>query len=91
MVTPLRVANLSRTPLRIGKTKIPRDGSLATVDLDDPEVRRCLLQFKGLWVAYPPYWHSGTGVPSDAVGSDGDFYLDTATTNIYMKEGGSWA
>ena len=35
-------------------------------------------------------WLSGSGVPSSLTGNVGDFYLDTATTNIYKKAVGAW-
>lgn len=38
-----------------------------------------------------PVWHSGSGVPSSDIGKDGDFYLDTATKDIYFKDSGVWA
>jgi hypothetical protein len=35
---------------------------------------------------------NGTGAPSDAIGNDGDFYVDTATHQLYgPKTGGHWA
>lgn len=30
-------------------------------------------------------WRVGTGAPSDAVGRNGDYYLDEATSNVYLK------
>lgn len=36
-------------------------------------------------------WFTGTGAPDDATGSDGDFYVDTATQLVYTKGGGTWA
>ena len=33
---------------------------------------------------------TGTGVPSDALGANGDFYLDNATGNYYTKAAGTW-
>ncbi len=35
-------------------------------------------------------WHYGNGTPSQALGKDGDLYLDYATWNVYTKDGGSW-
>ena len=90
MPNVLRITNLSRTPLRVGTQRIPTDGSLVVVDLEDPEVRHALLQYKGLWVSCPPYWHAGSGVPSNELGSNGDFYLDKITSDIYMKENETW-
>lgn len=34
--------------------------------------------------------HTGTGVPSDVLGENGDFYLDNATGNYYTKAAGAW-
>lgn len=36
-------------------------------------------------------WRNGSGAPSDSLGVDGDYYLDTATDNVYAKSAGSYA
>lgn len=35
-------------------------------------------------------WLSGSGAPGSSTGADGDYYLDTATYDIYKKTSGSW-
>ena len=35
-------------------------------------------------------WYVGSGVPSDAVGNNGDLYLRSSNGNVYQKETGSW-
>lgn len=35
-------------------------------------------------------WVVGTGVPPDALGVDGDLYLDSATNNVYQKVSGTY-
>jgi hypothetical protein len=35
-------------------------------------------------------WYSGDGIPSNSLGLDGDYYLDTSTSNVYLKENGVW-
>jgi len=35
-------------------------------------------------------WLSGTGVPASGIGKDGDYYLNTATGNVYAKASGAW-
>ena len=35
-------------------------------------------------------WHTGPGVPNNAVGIDGDFYLRTSNGDLYQKSGGVW-
>ena len=35
-------------------------------------------------------WLSGSGVPGAGIGDDGDFYLDTATGDVYTKTAGIW-
>lgn len=35
-------------------------------------------------------WYYGHGLPSDAVGKNGDLYLDIDTADVYAKENGSW-
>ena len=36
-------------------------------------------------------WHQGSGVPASSVGANGDFYLRTASGDVYRKSGGSWS
>ena len=36
-------------------------------------------------------WHDGTGVPAGGLGNNGDYYLDDATGNVYLKTSGAWA
>lgn len=36
-------------------------------------------------------WLSGSGVPASATGANGDFYLNTATSDVYKKTSGAWA
>ena len=36
-------------------------------------------------------WLAGRGDPADALGNDGDFYLDEATGRAWVKAGGSWS
>jgi hypothetical protein len=35
-------------------------------------------------------WYSGSGTPSSATGSDGDYYLETSTDDVFEKTSGSW-
>ena len=36
-------------------------------------------------------WHNGSGVPSDATGIDGDYYLNTANGDVYHRSAGSYS
>lgn len=36
-------------------------------------------------------WRSGSGTPSDALGHDGDFYLDADTGDVYERADGTYA
>ncbi len=36
-------------------------------------------------------WFNGSGVPSGAVGNNGDYYLNTDNDAVYQKSGGSWS
>ena len=36
-------------------------------------------------------WYNGTGVPSNSLGVDNDYYLDNATSNVYFKASGTWS
>ena len=35
-------------------------------------------------------WYHGIYPPSSSVGTDGDWYIDVATCNVYQKSNGSW-
>jgi hypothetical protein len=35
-------------------------------------------------------WYTGSGVPSNSTGIDGDFYLRTTTGDVYTKAAGTW-
>ena len=35
-------------------------------------------------------WYNGMGLPSNSLGSDGDYYLNDTNGNVYQKAGGSW-
>ena len=35
--------------------------------------------------------HSGSGAPSDSLGSNGDAYIDSASGSLYTKSGGVWS
>jgi len=35
-------------------------------------------------------WFTGSGAPSNAIGNDGDFYLNTSSADLYQKQSGSW-
>jgi len=35
-------------------------------------------------------WHSGSGVPADTLGNDGDFYINTSNNDYYTKVSGTW-
>lgn len=36
-------------------------------------------------------WYNGSGAPSGATGINGDYYLNTANSDVYYKSGGSWS
>jgi len=36
-------------------------------------------------------WRDGAGVPSNAVGADGDYYLNTTNGDVYKRSGGAYA
>lgn len=35
-------------------------------------------------------WHNGTGAPSNAIGVDGDYYINTVNDDVYIKTSGSY-
>jgi hypothetical protein len=36
-------------------------------------------------------WRNGTGAPSSGLGANGDYYLDDATGNVYLKASGAYS
>lgn len=36
-------------------------------------------------------WRSGSAAPDDALGNNGDFYLRTTNSDVYLKAGGTWS
>lgn len=36
-------------------------------------------------------WHNGPGAPASSLGSNGDFYLDTFSGDVFVKASGSWS
>jgi hypothetical protein len=38
-----------------------------------------------------PLWRSGTVAPSNSLGNNGDFYINTSTGDLYQKAGGAWS
>lgn len=36
-------------------------------------------------------WYNGSGAPSNALGADGDYYIDNSTSDVYTKVSGSWS
>ena len=70
-------------------------GTQPTLELDVtdkyPDTEQCgtVLNFKfGLPTATA--WCSGSGAPGSGTCSNGDYYLDLVTGNVYLKVGGSW-
>lgn len=35
-------------------------------------------------------WYNGSGAPTTSIGAEGDYYLDTDTGNVYVKESTGW-
>ncbi len=42
-------------------------------------------------IELPAKWHSGTSMPIDSFGANGDYFFDTEHEKIYLKENGSWS
>lgn len=50
--------------------------------------------YNGAWQAVAGSgtgWFNGAGVPAVTLGSNGNYYLDTATGNVYLKSAGAWS
>lgn len=50
-----------------------------------------LRQFVTLGGSSGSVWRTGSGAPSDALGANGDFYLNSANGDFYKKESGAYA
>jgi hypothetical protein len=54
-----------------------------------------LMVYNGAWEpvagAGGTIWFDGTGAPASGLGANGNWYLDVATGNVYLKTSGSWA
>lgn len=50
MATNITIKNVTRTPLRLNKTNIPRDGSPVLVDISDTRTLRDMYRHVGRWV-----------------------------------------
>jgi hypothetical protein len=54
-----------------------------------------LMVYNGTWNpvagAAGTIWFDGTGTPSSGLGANGNWYLDVATGNIWLKTSGTWA
>lgn len=61
----------------------------ATLWYDDSTARWRVWQTWAVGGSSSP-WRSGTGVPSNALGADGDFYLDETSGNYYQKQAGAY-
>lgn len=48
------------------------------------------LAYGGLTGSSGSVWRTGTGVPSNSLGVNGDFYIDTATNRVYTKAAGAY-
>jgi hypothetical protein len=50
--------------------------------------------YNGAWQALAvgsgTNWFNGSGAPASTLGNNGDYYLDTATGNVYLKTSGAW-
>jgi hypothetical protein len=55
----------------------------------------CLQYYNGAWLTLgaggSAGWWNGSGAPASTLGNNGDYYLNTANGNIYLKSSGSWA
>ncbi len=49
-----------------------------------------ILEVPGIQGRAGTYWRAGTGIPSNSLGLDGDFYVDKVTGDVYLKISGSY-
>ncbi|MBD3239746.1 MAG: hypothetical protein GF331_04115, partial [Chitinivibrionales bacterium] len=57
-----------------------REGTLAPVLLLTHDIAGAAAQ-----------WHSGSGAPAASLGSDGDYYVETLSGDVYARSGGAWS
>ncbi|HEX3817535.1 MAG TPA: hypothetical protein VHW03_04535 [Chthoniobacterales bacterium] len=60
-----------------------------TVAFPDPVIQSIVIE-EGLAGAPGSVWRNGSGVPSDSLGADGDYYLDDDAGNVYAKAAGAY-
>jgi hypothetical protein len=60
------------------------------VQIQSDMARLSIIRLSGVAGASGGVWRTGSGVPSDGLGEDGDFYIDTATNDFYERVGGGY-
>ena len=79
-----RIWTGSGTPAQAGVT-----GADSDFYVDNSGTGNLYYKSGGVWAVTAnvlgSQWHTGTGVPSDSLGVNGDMYLDTAAWNVYQK------
>jgi len=68
---------------------IEQDGDTDILLVEQPQVS--LLIAPGLQGAPGATWRAGSGAPSNSLGANGDFYLDSDTGDVYQRNAGVYA
>ncbi|MBD3241412.1 MAG: hypothetical protein GF331_12560 [Chitinivibrionales bacterium] len=66
------------------------DGLLATFDSKEGNLAPVILLTHDIESAAAK-WYNGSGAPAPSLGKDGDYYLETASGDVYAKSTGAWA
>ncbi len=73
-----------------GVALVSDDGLVATFDAKEGDLPPLVLLDHDLSEAAAA-WHSDAGAPGTTLGTNGDYYLDTDTGDLYAKEEGVWS
>jgi len=76
--------------VRGGTRPVPVAGADLIVPYDPITGSSIILHPDGTVTVIGMSWYSGSGAPSSGSGVNGDYYLNTATGDVYTKASGSW-
>ena len=73
--------------------EVPATGVTGLDEEDCPIAKRVngVVPESQLPPGYATIWRNGSGVPSDALGVDDDYYLNNDTGDVYKRSGGAYA
>lgn len=88
-----KLSNVQRTSSSFTSSLTATENGLLVFDTDDGKFYYWQFpNWKGIEAGSTTnVWRSGSGIPALGLGSDGDYYLDIATSNIYLKASGAYS